>query len=61
MNGEEPISSLVDDRIRVVRGLSVMLDVHLADLYGVAPRVLLQAVKRNAKRFPDDFVFQLNN
>jgi len=36
-----------------------MLDADLAELYGVATKVLNQAVKRNAERFPDDFMFQL--
>ena len=36
-----------------------MLDSHLAELYGVATKVLLQAVKRNSNRFPLDFMFQL--
>jgi hypothetical protein len=39
----------------------VMLDADLAKLYGVATRVLVQAVKRNIQRFPDDFTFQLTN
>ena len=34
---------------------------HLAELYGVEPRTLVQAVKRNMERFPEDFMFQLNN
>jgi hypothetical protein len=37
-----------------------MLDADLAELYGVATKVLNQAVKRNAERFPEDFVFQLS-
>ena len=36
-----------------------MLNTHLADLYGIETRVLMQAVKRNADRFPDDFMFAL--
>ncbi len=36
-----------------------MLSIHLAKLYGVATKVLLQAVKRNKERFPEDFMFQL--
>lgn len=36
-----------------------MLDVHLAELYGVDTRSLVQAVKRSRRRFPDDFMFQL--
>lgn len=42
-----------------IRGLNVMLDRDLADLYGVATKVLTQAVKRNIERFPRDFMFQL--
>jgi len=42
-----------------IRGEKVMLAQHLAELYGVPVRVLNQAVKRNIKRFPADFMFQL--
>ena len=45
--------------ILVLRGQKVMLDSDLADLYGVATKVLNQAVKRNASRFPVDFMFQI--
>ena len=45
--------------IYLLRGQKVMLDFDLAALYGVAAKVLNQAVKRNRKRFPDDFLFQL--
>jgi hypothetical protein len=45
--------------IRFVRGQKVMLDFDLAALYGVATKVLNQAVKRNRDRFPVDFMFQL--
>jgi ORF6N domain len=48
-------------RIFVVRGRQVMLDEDLADLYGVETRVLVQQVKRNVKRFPGDFMFQLTS
>jgi ORF6N domain len=44
-----------------IRGEKVMLDADLAQLYGVQTRVLLQAVKRNRQRFPDDFVFELTS
>jgi hypothetical protein len=47
--------------IRVLRGEKVLLDSDLALLYGVETRVLNQAVKRNADRFPPDFMFQLND
>jgi hypothetical protein len=43
-----------------IRGQKVLLDKDLALLYGVDTRVLIQAVKRNKERFPDDFVFQLD-
>ena len=46
--------------ILVLRGQRVLLDAELSALYGVAPKVLLQAVKRNRKRFPADFMMQLN-
>jgi hypothetical protein len=45
--------------ILVLRGQRVLLDTELAALYGVATRVLLQAVRRNRKRFPEDFMIQL--
>ena len=47
-------------RIHLLRGQKVMLDFDLAALYGVATKVLNQAVKRNPGRFPDDFMFQLS-
>lgn len=43
-----------------LRGHKVLLDTDLAALYGVETRVLVQAVKRNLVRFPDDFMFQLS-
>lgn len=45
--------------ILLLRGERVLLDVDLAALYGVENRTLIQAVKRNLERFPDDFMFQL--
>ena len=50
----------IEKRILLVRERQVMLDEDLADLYGVETRVLVQQVKRNAKRFPADFMFQLS-
>jgi len=47
------------DRIYFIRDQKVMLDRDLAELYGVETRILNQAVRRNIKRFPDDFMFQL--
>ena len=45
--------------ILVLRGHKVLLDAELAALYGVETRVLLQAVRRNRERFPEDFMLQL--
>ena len=47
------------NKIYVFRGVKVMLDRDLADLYGVETRVLNQSVQRNKDRFPPDFMFQL--
>ena len=47
--------------IHYIRGEKVMLDVDLAGLYGVETKRLKEAVKRNLKRFPDDFMFILTN
>lgn len=49
----------IEQAILVIRGQRVMLSTDLAYLYGVEPRALVQAVKRNIERFPDDFMFQL--
>ena len=51
----------IQNRIYELRGERVMLDFDLAALYEVETRVLNQAVKRNIRRFPDDFMFQLNS
>lgn len=48
-------------KILQVRGRKVILDSDLAALYGVETRVLLQAVRRNAERYPPDFLFTLSN
>ena len=50
----------IESRILLIRGHKVMLSAHLAALYGVEPRALVQAVKRNGERFPEDFMFQLS-
>lgn len=52
-------SELIEKRIFLLRGQKAMLSIHLAELYQVEPRVLVQAVKRNIERFPQDFMFQL--
>lgn len=49
----------IENRILLLRGQKVMLSFDLARLYGVEPRVLVQAVKRHSERFPSDFMFQL--
>jgi len=46
-------------KIILIRGEKVILDVHLAELYGVETRALKQAVKRNLDRFPPDFMYEL--
>jgi hypothetical protein len=55
-----PLQSLIGGRILVLREQRVMLDADLAELYGVQTKVLVQAVKRNLARFPQDFMFQLS-
>ena len=51
---------IIKSRIYEVRGMRVMLDHDLAELYNVETKVLNQAVKRNIERFPEDFMFKLN-
>ena len=51
----------IESRILLVRGHKVILSTHLAELYEVEPRALMQAVKRNIARFPEDFMFQLSD
>lgn len=51
--------SIIVNKIYEVRGQKVMLDSDLAELYGVETRILNQALKRNADRFPLDFMFQI--
>jgi phage regulator Rha-like protein len=61
MEGRQSQISLeqIEKLIFIVRGQKVMLSTHLAELYEVEPRVLIQAVKRNIDRFPSDFMFVL--
>ena len=54
-----PLES-VTRRIYFIRGQKVMIDVDLAELYGVLTMTLNQSVKRNATRFPEDFMFRLS-
>ena len=51
----------IQNRITTIRGVQIMLDRDLASLYETETRTLKQAVKRNIDRFPDDFMFELNN
>lgn len=53
------VTATVERQIFMVRGQAVMMDAHLAGLYGVETFNLNKAVKRNMERFPEDFMFQL--
>jgi hypothetical protein len=56
-----PVSvELIERRIYLIRGHKVMIDADLAELYDVPTYRLNEAVKRNRRRFPSDFMFQLN-
>ncbi|MCC7413904.1 MAG: ORF6N domain-containing protein [Gammaproteobacteria bacterium] len=57
--GTAPIA--IEQHTLLVRGQRVLLDADLAALHGVSTKALVQAVKRNAERFPEDFGFQLKN
>ncbi len=50
----------IQNRIHTIRGMQVMIDADLAEIYQVQTKVFNQAVKRNSNRFPEDFRFQLN-
>ena len=52
---------IIISRILTIRRTKVMIDRDLAELYGVKTKVLKQAVKRNINRFPDDFMFEMND
>ena len=58
MNNLVPVER-IENKIFLIRGQKVMLDMDLAELYLVPTKVLNQAVRRNIERFPDDFMFQL--
>ena len=60
MNELIPIE-IIENKILLIRKHKVMLDSDLAELYDVATKVLIQAVKRNLNRFPEDFMFQLTS
>lgn len=50
---------IIQDKIHIIRGMRVMLDYDLAELYQVETRRLKEAVRRNSKRFPPDFMFEI--
>ena len=50
---------VIENSIYLIRGQKVMLDAHLAELYGVTTKRLNEQVKRNPDRFPEDFAFRL--
>jgi len=56
----QPPAERIESRILLIRGQKVMLDSDLAALYGVETKALVRAVRRNAERFPPDFMFQLS-
>ena len=60
MSNELTVAETIENRIFTIRGLKVMIDKDLAELYGVETKRLNEAVKRNIKRFPEDFMFQLS-
>ena len=51
----------IEDRIFIIRGVQVMIDRDLADIYEVKTKALNQAVKRNIERFPERFMFQISD
>jgi len=57
---KKSLSGTIEARIFLIRGQKVMLDRDLADLYEIPTKVLKQQVRRNKKRFPHDFMFELN-
>ncbi len=52
-------AEIIKSKIFEIRGLKVMLDVHLAEMYEVETKVFNQSIKRNIQRFPPDFMFTL--
>lgn len=52
---------IIDNKIYEIRGQKVMLDFDLAEMYEIETKYLKQMVRRNAERFPEDFMFQLSN
>ena len=54
------LTTPIEKRIFILRGERIMLSFDIAALYGIEPKALVQAVKRNIDRFPEDFMFQLS-
>ena len=54
------VPEVIEKRILLIRGQKVIVDFNLSDLYGVETKALKRAVKRNRKRFPPDFCFELS-
>ena len=62
MSNELTISQMqIENRIFTLRGVHVMLDSDLAEMYNIPTSRLNEQVKRNLDRFPDDFMFQVTN
>ena len=62
MNTELSITTIhIENRIYTLRGVQVMVDFHLAELYNVETKRINEQVKRNSRRFPDSFMFQLSD
>ena len=65
MNNIQPVTPIsvdnIKSKIHEIRGQKVMLDRDLAELYQVETKRLNEQVKRNIRRFPSDFMFQLND
>lgn len=53
------VTRIIENKILLIRGEKVMLDLHLAELYGVETKALKRAVRRNRMRFPEDFLIEL--
>ena len=56
----ELVQSNIENKIYAIRGVQVMLDSDLAELYNTETKFINRAVKRNASRFPNEFMFQLS-
>jgi hypothetical protein len=60
MNKGLAVTNLIKDKIHTIRGMQIILDKDLAEMYEVETRALKQAVNRNKNKFPGDFMFKLN-